>query len=343
MRAIITADWHFGYPGRLDDLAWAFNKVINYCVDNDIKVIKILGDITHDREHMSHDVSNTISDLLDQANNMGIQVISFVGNHDMFLRHKWCINAIKPFSRQLTYIDNISYYYMGDRKFWVVPFIEHEPSYMKVIRDVDKMASEEDVLLTHIGIASATMNACFLVQNWNMVSFENTKFSRIYAGHFHCQQKVGSKSWYPGSPLPFRFDEGLVTHGFFDYDSISNSHEFIEIFDEDDTDTPPDYITVSSEDIDVIINKCKNDHVKIQLQANDDKDIIQRRLKEAGVARVVFVKPKEEKIEVRSHNMSKSHDIFESWLDHDNPVGLNRNLLLELNKQIRNDTRIEDD
>lgn len=345
MRVIITADWHFGYPGRLEDLKWAFYRILDYCEDKNINLVMILGDLTHDREHMDHDVSNAVSDLLNEAKRRDVTIVSFVGNHDMFLRHKWRINAIKPFQKQLVYVDGVSYLDIADRKFWVVPFIEHEPSYMKVIHDINKMASEDDVLLTHIGIASATMNACFLVQNWNAVSFEDTKFSRVYAGHFHCTQKVGSKAWYPGSPLSFRFDEGLVEHGFIDYNIDTNKHKFVDLYDLKKEGAPPDFITVMSEDLNKIINNCKNDHVKVQLTEKDDPEEIQKKLKEAGASKIVFVKPKEDIIHQkdRPEEFSRSKDIFKSWLDFDKPSGLNKRLLIELNKQIRSDTRMEDD
>jgi DNA repair exonuclease SbcCD nuclease subunit len=346
MKVVITADWHFGYPGKLNDLKWAFNNLINYCDKNKVKYIFMLGDLLHDREYISHDVSNCLSDCLDYMNSKGIEMITLIGNHDMYYRHKWSVNAIKPFSKQLTYVSNISYLILDGVKFWLVPFIEHEPFYMKIIKDIDKKASENDILLTHIGIASATMNACFLVQNWNVVSFEETKFKRIYSGHFHCTQKVNSKSWYPGSPISFRFDEGLVNHGFMLYDTDTNSHEFIDIYNlgnEDDF-KPPDYISAESEDISDVISNCQGNNVKIYLKDGDDDKEISNKLKLAGAAKVVLVKPKEKAPEFKkTENYNRSSNIFESWLAHDNPEHLNHELLLSLEKEIRSETRLEEE
>lgn len=349
MRAIICADLHFGYPGRLNDLVWSFNKMLDYCIINGINLIFILGDLSHDREHLSHDVNNAINDLFDRANDLNIQIVALVGNHDMFMRHKWKINAIRPFSKKIKCIDYIGCANIGGRKFWMVPFIEHEPAYMKIINDINDMADEEDVLLTHIGIASALMNACFLVQNWNKVSFEDTKFSRVYAGHFHCFQKISTKSWSPGSLIPFRFDEGLVEHGFLDYDIESNTHKFIDIFElnekDNDEEIPPDFITTTSEDVESIIENCKNDYVKVQLSEEDNKDAIYDALKKAGASKIVFVKPKETNKSlldtVERKNMSG--DMFSDWLEYDNPANLNHKLLLELNNQIRADARMDED
>lgn len=344
MKLIITADWHFGHPGRLDDLIIAFKTMIKYCLEHDIKVIVIAGDLTHDRESMTHDVSNAIHILFEEARDNHIEIVVLIGNHDMFYRHRWSVNAVKPFAKQVEYISNVSYFELDNQKFWVVPFIEHEQFYMKVIKDVNKIANEDDILITHIGIAAAKMNNCFLVQNWSVVSFEETKFKKVYAGHFHNQQKVGSKSWCPGSPIPFRFDEGLVEHGFIVLDTKKEDHEFIELSELIPEEVrPPDYITINSEDVDSISGSSKNNCIKIILKDGDDKDEIKKKLPDA--IKVVFVKPKEEKVDFseKPDNFSKSNDMFESWISHDNPDHLSKKLLISLEKEVRSESRFASD
>lgn len=344
MRIILTADWHFGYQGRLNDLRWAFKTLLVYCIKNHIYHIIILGDLTHDREYITHDVSNAIADLLDIAAKAGIMIICLVGNHDMFYRYRWRINSIRPFSKHLILVDDVQWFELFGRKFWCVPFIEHERTFMKVVHEINKQANLEDVLLTHIGIASAKMNMCFLVQNWNAVSFEDTIFSRVYAGHFHCTQKVGSKSWYVGSPIPFRFDEGLTEHGFFVYDVEQNEHEFIDLFEIGKGEKPPEFLTVTSDNIDDIINNCQHDKVKVLVKEEDDVDEIRKRLKKAGAISVTTVKPKEGRPEInRPIGFSHSNDIFKSWLEFDKPKHLNHDLLLGLEKEIRLSTEVVED
>lgn len=341
MKIILTADWHFGYQGRLVDIKWAFKTLLTHCIKNDIKYIFILGDLTHDRETISHDVSNTITNLLELAAKASVNVLSIVGNHDMFYRYQWAINSIKPFSKHLTLIDSVQWFKLNNRKFWCIPFIEHEQTFMKVVHAINKQASSEDILLTHIGIASAKMNMCFLVQNWNIISFEDTVFNRIYAGHFHCTQQIGSKAWYVGSPIPFRFDEGFIEHGFFEYDIEQNKHKFIDIFKIGKGKRPPEFLTVTSDNIEDVINNCKNNKIKVLIKEEDDINKIKTRLKEAGAINVTTVKPKEEKLELnQSTKFSNSNNIFESWLKFDDPKHLNHDLLIKLEKEVRLTTEV---
>lgn len=339
-KVIITADWHFGHPERLDDLKWAFIKLLDYCKKNDITKIFMLGDLTHNREYLTHDVSNAIAELFQLMCDCDIEMILFPGNHDMFNRFNWEITALKPFKKFVKLIEDVSNFEYGGRKFWCVPFIESEQVFMKAVEAINKMASKDDVLLTHVGISNATYNMCFLIQNWSVVNFDNTVFSRIYAGHFHCHQKVGEKSWIPGSPIPFRFDEGLVNHGFFVYNIGSNDHEFVEFNSFSDDEAPPDFIT--SDDVNSIISHAKGNNVKIILKDGQDELEIKKMLKDAGALKIVTVKPKNESIKIdKSVIVKGGKDIFESWVDYDNPAGLDKSVLLTLEKDIRSQTRIE--
>jgi DNA repair exonuclease SbcCD nuclease subunit len=343
-KIIITADWHFGHPERLDDLKWAFNKMLDYCIREKIEKIFMLGDLTHHREYLTHDVSNAITELFQRMCDNNVEMVLFPGNHDMFNRFNWEITALKPFGKFINLIENVSNFEYGGRKFWCIPFVESEQTFMKIIDIVNDKASEDDILLTHVGITNATYNMCFLIQNWSIVNFDKTKFSRIYAGHFHCHQKVGEKSWVPGSPIPFRFDEGLVTHGFFVYDPKINDHQFVEFNDlpNDDSSSPPDFIT--SDDVDSIIKNVKGNNVKILLKEGQDESEIKKILKDAGALKIIIVKPKDKIIKIDKNSiMKEGKDIFESWIDYDKPEGLDKNVLLLLEKDIRSQTKIEEE
>lgn len=344
MKVIITSDWHFGYQGRLEEQVIVIRRLIEYCVNNDIHLIVLLGDLAHDRESMAHDVSNAISILLDEMEINGITLLSLVGNHDMYYRYKWSVNAIKPFNKQLICVDNLSYFSLEGRKFWCIPFIEHENYYMKILSKVNELANEEDILLTHVGVANAVMNMCFLIQNWSVVNMDNVKFNKVYSGHFHCTQKVGDKCYYPGSLLSFRFDEGLVEHGFFVYDTDKNDHVFIKTSEITKDEIIRDYITIEHDHIDQIINDCSGHNVRVLLLDDSDKDKILEKLNLAGASRVIFVKPKETKRNFTDiQSKIKSDDMFELWLNFDNPSTLNHDLLLKLEKEIRSDTKVCDD
>ena len=340
MKVLISADWHFGYPNRLSDHEWAFNAMLSYCIANDVKYFIILGDLIDDRRFVTHDVSNKLVELLKKAKNSGVNVITFPGNHDMFWRFSWKTNAIGPYSEHLTLIDYVGHFNIGNRKFWVLPFIEHENIYQKALMEIDRLASDDDVLLTHIGVSEAVMNVAFLLQNWSVVSFEDTKFSKVFTGHFHCHQKVGKKTWYPGSPFAFRYDEGVVEHGFLVYDTVSGDHDFVNIYDVGLKETqPPEFITIDKDDVDS--DFISGNNVKVMLGADDDEDEIRSKLREAGARNISFTKVAEKPVDFSVVGAVNSNDMFQAWLDFDKPVGYDNDTLIALNKEIEFETPVE--
>jgi hypothetical protein len=149
--------------------------------------------------------------------------------------------------------------------------------------------------------------------------------------------------WYPGSPIPFRFDEGMVPHGFIEFDTETREVEFVNIFKLDlvEGPKPPDYVTVTD---DMVIDDYdfSGDHVRVQLNRDYSKDELLRMrtaLTEAGAINVKLNKMKEEKLDLAKTPKSEVSlqdptNLFEQWLEHDKPKKLDVDLLKKLNIDI---------
>lgn len=343
MRIAITSDVHFGVPGKLQHSVWAARVIREYAAKNGIEIVIVLGDLFHDRENLNIQVLNesfNFFEELDQKYNQ--EWVVFPGNHDMFLKNSWKVNSVRPLNRLLTIIDDIKCLNIGGQKFWVVPFIHYEASFMEAIEAIEKQADPDDILLTHIGVKNASLNECFLLKHWSVVDFSNTKFKRVYTGHFHCYQHVGKNTWYPGSPIPFRFEEGLVEHGFLVYDTDKGEHEMINIFQAGkellpDEPPAPDYLTFTDDKIGAV--DVTNSFARVCLSqdytANQLSEMRNRLLK-LGALDVKWMKPKQEEdlvIQEKS-KISDGLQLFEKWVTHDNPEHLDKLVLVELNKKI---------
>jgi hypothetical protein len=211
---------------------------------------------------------------------------------------------------------------------------------------VEKKARATDVLLTHIGVCGASLNLCFLIRNWSVVEFSKSKFKRIYAGHFHCKQQVGENVWYPGSPVAFRFDEGLIPHGFLVYDTEKNDAEFVDIFDlkyDVPFPRPPLYYTVLDEDLDKKPPEFfANNMLRVVLNKDYTRDEViklEKKLRERGAVGISWLKPKEKDVEIETAqksevDMKAPGQLLELWVNKDGAEGLNRPLLQKLNSQI---------
>jgi len=350
-KVAILADVHLGLGTRSDDIFWALNVVSEHCKRNNITEIIIIGDLFHDRESISVGVLCQAFDFFRQCKADGQTWIAFPGNHDMFLKHSWSINSLRPLSDHLTIIEDVKLLKLDDRRFWILPFIYSESAYMKILEHIETMYEPGDVLLTHIGVKSSTLNVCFLIQHWSFVDFSNSKFDRIYAGHFHLHHQVGRNVWYPGSLIPFKFDEGDSTHGFYEYDLVSGEHEFKDIWEvgsviSPNTPMPPQYYTILDQTI--LQEDCshvKNNMLRIALTKHysvSEKDELQTIASNLGAKRTTFLELNETKSHVSTVSDEDSDklqltDLFQEWVDSDNieATSLQRNFLLRLDREIR--------
>jgi len=344
---IITADIHFGLAKKLDDILWSVRHIREYAKINDVEIVCVLGDLFHDRENINIEVLNAVYLFLAETKNVyGQQWVLFPGNHDLYMRNTWDINSLHFLNDVATIVEEVKLINILNSRFWIVPFIHFESVYMKIVEAVEELYEDKDVLLTHIGVHNATLNECYMLKNWSTVNFDNSKFDIVFAGHFHCKQKVGDNVWYPGSPIPFRFDEGMVSHGFIEYDLDSRKIKFIDLFELDliEGPKPPGYITLTDDMLDCDI-ELDGDNVRIQLNREYSKDElfrIRESFSKRGVSSIKFMKMKEEKIDL-DDRQSKSDlslnsplDLFDKWLKHDQPKKLNIEFLQKLNEEVVN-------
>jgi DNA repair exonuclease SbcCD nuclease subunit len=234
----------------------------------------------------------------------------------------------------LTVIEGVQVLDIEGRRFWVLPFITYEKAYMRVLKAIvehPEFRPNEDSLLTHIGIRSATMNTCFLLKDWSIIDFEEFPFHRVYTGHFHSKQQIGENVWYPGSPIPFKFDEGDVPHGFYVLDLEADSHKFINIWKAGakffpDEVPPPQFITLLDELLDEKgEGDVKDCMVRVALQREhtaDEKNSIKSRLLGLGARDVRWMDLKTKDSEdpdevVESGSVGLHQDLFAAWLEKD--------------------------
>lgn len=347
MKIVLTADVHVGVPGRLNDIMWALRRIRQYCRNNSISHIMILGDLLHDREQIRVEDLNALVDfLIETDEKYQISIISFPGNHDMFLKNSWEINSLRPLARYITSYHEPTNTTLGGVRFWILPFIHYESDYMRALANIHKEHKPGDVLLTHIGVKSATLNSCFLLKSWSIVDFSDSLFDRIYTGHFHVHQQVGNNVWYPGSPLAFKFDEGDCDHGFLVFDTETRTHEFVNLWD-GATDAPPQYKTIDDASLRGIKPSDVRDNiVRIALSkeyTHNQLSIIRRSLQKMGAKDVRWMNlaAKEEKqgMEVAQAAASSIEDLFDRFLeaDKDNIKDLNVDILKRFNKEVMAD------
>jgi DNA repair exonuclease SbcCD nuclease subunit len=344
MHLLISSDLHNGHPGgHPHAVIWAMDIMRQYATENKIENVVIAGDLFHDRSSINIQVLNEVYDFFTRAREAKQCWFAICGNHDEFLKNSWEINSLHPLQDKLTVIENIKPLVFGIQKIWFVPFIYQEKEYMEKIKEIeDKNDVSNDILITHIGVNNAKLNECFLLKNWSFVNFDNSKFKKIYAGHFHCHQDIG-KLTYPGSPIPFRFDEGVVEHGFMVHDTDTNTHKFIKIYDiceRYSSERPPDYVSIIDKDLGKNLKWAKGNNVRI-IQSRDYTTTELTKMREIlvgkGALKVSFLLRQKQITEAKEavsvKKLSSPETLFEAYIKHDKPE-LDEKLLKSLLSKI---------
>jgi DNA repair exonuclease SbcCD nuclease subunit len=341
MKLLITADIHCGVQGRIDDCIWVIETIRQYAKNNNIKDVLVLGDLFHDRVSLNIEVLTKTYNKLEECQKDGQIWTIMCGNHDMFLKNSWEINSLRTLHKVSNIIEDITNIEIDHQRYHILPFIHYEDKYMEELSKINKNSNDNDILLTHIGVAGAILNECFLLKNWSAVNFDNTKFKKVFTGHFHCYQSIGDRVWYPGSPIPFRFDEGLVDHGFIVYDPDNNTHEFIKMFEIDENNIkPPDFVTIPDDSLIENISRVPGNNIKVILSheyTSNELNKIKNILKKKGAINVNWAIPKKHIEEVKeiseSSNNNDPEALFKSYIEVHKP-DLDIGLLLELHKEI---------
>lgn len=343
-KIVLTADVHLDYKDRLSDTIKSLEAISKYMDDNDITYCIIMGDLFNDRSAIATDAMNAAFDFFKNVREKGQEWIAFPGNHDMFLKYSWRVHSLKPLSEVLTVYERECLIEVLGQRFWILPYIHDEDIYMKAVSAIAEKAEPNDVLLTHIGVTGASLNECFLHKHWSFVTFENFPH-RVYSGHFHCHQQVGSNMWYPGSPIPFRFDEGLVDHGFLVYDIDAMDHEFVKIGNLFEVgEKPPDFITIVDSSIDSADSEeVAGNHIKVSLgreYTNDERIALRETLLERGALSVAWTKSVEADVPVNDIidggeiSLSDPNKLILTWFELDKPDHIDVELLKKLNKEV---------
>jgi DNA repair exonuclease SbcCD nuclease subunit len=334
----MTADIHNGLPNKLRDTIWSMEVISKYASEHDIENILVLGDLFHNRTSVEINVLQKVYEFMKSARPSWI---CFPGNHDIFLKNSWEISPLYVLRDAIHVIDKVCDFNLAGIRFWVLPFIYQELTYMETLQEIDKQASKDDILLTHIGVCGAVMNECFLLKNWSIVKFDDTKFDKIFAGHYHCYQTIG-KLTYPGSPISFRFDEGVVDHGFIVFDTETRAHEFVLIADaaKGNSYIAPDYLTIIDKDLKNRINMIKGNNIKIMLSKDMNPNQISKikstlhKLGAISVTTGLITKQIQEPTLVyKEKNFGSPKQLFTEFVNAENPK-LDKELLHKLHDSI---------
>lgn len=232
MKFAVITDQHFCLRGSSeyfrDNYTEFYNKVFfPTLLDQGVKTIVGLGDTFEDRKNMNLlglDHARTV--YFDPAEKNGIEIITILGNHDVFYRNTNDIHALDLIDKaypNVKVIHDTEVIDFDGFKLGLVSWINKEnyESRLDFIKNC-----EVDVLAGHFEISGFEMTkGNFCEGGMSQDIFK--RFNEVWSGHFHIASKQGCIR-YLGNPSQTNKGDVGYKRGFYIYDTDTRELIFYE-------------------------------------------------------------------------------------------------------------------
>ncbi len=212
MKFAFTADIHLSryskdkiedstkLPERLHSLKKVLDNMAKYCVDNNIRVMVIGGDILHGKSIIYAIAQDIMLDYFEHWSDT-IRFYVIDGNHDLSGKGHEVVSALKPLRNMpsVTWVPFNEVARIGD-----MALVPYGPDMVDVIKN-----GSAKVLVSHFGLSEATLNSGIsIISDISMKDLSN--YELVLLGHYHKPQiiKRGSTTlYYVGSPIQLDWGE----------------------------------------------------------------------------------------------------------------------------------------
>jgi len=213
MKFAFTADIHLSkygqdkiedetnLPERLHSLKTVLDNIATYCVENNIRVMVIGGDILHGKS-IIHAIAQDL--MLDYFWNWRDVIKFYVmdGNHDLSGKGHKVVSALKSLRHVsgVTWVPFDEVLRIGD-----MLMVPYGPDMVDVIKN-----ASAKTLISHFGLSEGVMNSGISIVSEISLKSLVGKYELVLLGHYHKPQEIirdDIKLYYVGSPIQLDWGE----------------------------------------------------------------------------------------------------------------------------------------
>lgn len=350
---ILLGDTHFGEKSFNKDffqnqMRFFKDQLIPYMKENDIRHILQLGDLLHNRVNMDISFFDQLCvEFFDYLKEQGIELITFLGNHDIYYKTTRDVNLVKYIDKlydNITLISKQTTIEINKSKCLLVPWL---------LEDEDILYTNEEYIFGHFEIQSFQLARGSYDEKSKLkpdLFKKYTELKKIFSGHYHINQEK-ELIHYVGTPYQISWSDFGNNCGFYifdgtnDYDFIPNTKSDIHVklyWDERKDNFLSMSIDGNTVDIDSVDDLIKN-NVVIKFfnyySVNNSFEEVIFKLKEAGI-RYTFYNEQEldtiinpDKIDVECVRLKNTDSFVVQYIKDNNPelVDLVEDILSSIN------------
>ena len=231
MKIALLGDTHFGARGDSQHFHAFFEKFYSeiffpYLINNNIKTVLQLGDIFDRRKYSNHySLDEAKRYFFSKFEEYNIQLITLLGNHDLFYKESLSISSSELFLKQFKNVNVIKNpTKLSDFDISVIPWICKE-NYDECVDFIKRDSSR--VCVGHFEISGFKMYENSVLSEHGLSSNIFSNYEHVFSGHYHHASKKGNIE-YIGTPYEMNWQDYSDQKGFHIFDLDTRTKEFIE-------------------------------------------------------------------------------------------------------------------
>lgn len=230
---VILCDPHFGARGDSIDFHNYFKKFYDdiffpYLIENNIKLVIIAGDSFERRKFVNINSFYLAREyFFDRFNELGIELIAVVGNHDAYFKNTLSVNSLQNLlgdKDDIKIIKDFETININDTPIDFVPWICDDN-----VEDIASKikASKSQICIGHFELSGFEMDKGNVFKGGTFNIKDLKKYDMVFTGHFHHKSDDGH-IFYLGTPYQITFSDYNDLRGFHTFNTDTRELEFIE-------------------------------------------------------------------------------------------------------------------
>ena len=231
MKFAIITDQHFCVRDSSEFFMENYRKFYSktffpYLIENDIKTILCLGDTFEDRRKLNiNGLQHAREMYFDEAERLGIKIITILGNHDVYYKNTNKINSIDILCsayKNIELIYDTAVIDLDGFKLALCSWINKE-NYKECLEFIK--TCDADYLAGHFEINGFEMTKGNVCESGMETSLFD-RFESVWSGHFHIKSKIGNIEYF-GNPSQTNKGDFNYNRGFHVFDTGTKKLDFI--------------------------------------------------------------------------------------------------------------------
>lgn len=299
--AVLSTDWHLKKE-NIDQIKDLVMQQCELALELETEYLVCLGDIFDSRIAQRQDVLDAFGEILDTIDSYGLKLWAISGNHDKtnYSSHKSFLDPYKgrdcfslvdktariPFIQEQLQLNFLPFF---TDEVWMEQFEK-----LKKTPQLPILQGCKEILLTHIAVTGSRNNDGTMVSS-SLSPGLFKDFFKVFSGHYHDQQKIGSNFYHIPSIQQNNFGEN--TEKGFTVLYTDGSHELIKSKFKEFVKVQIDLDTIESDELLSLKRKYKGSESNIRFEFKGSDNVLKSLKKEDFTSLGIDVKTKSREVE----------------------------------------------